>query len=339
MLSVQLRFGSENMMDKAKKEEIESSLPQNDITEQIQEAYENCLKLGDGEYFQELIELIDSKFVKIIRDSLWKKNRYSHEELEDIRQEAQLQVWKEIEKARENPEHHRNTFYWYARGIYKTCMNHANSEYFADKNFYNREPESISNLPLEEEFIGVTPLVENNPIEDDAVLVEERGLFYASFLEVYIRTLMNSEQKVPDCLAVMYMRVLPHVCDLVRDSIMSSVKWARHQIGDKDIGQITILSETQMRENGYPYYFWGEKYLVQLDGITNINGIPALLRNVKYLETYDKGRDLEHMDRDTHKIIQREAYKSLIKDAKYRSLAMEYVDIGDRMHKLIGGVK
>lgn len=60
---------------------------------------------------------------------------------------------------------------------------------------------------------------------------------------------------------------------------------------------------------------------------------------MKYLEAYDEGRNLEHMDRDTHKIILRETLDMLNDNSKFRSLAMEYVDRDDHLYELIGGAK
>lgn len=327
-------------MEQEDREKQIYNTPRNTKVDQVQRAYENYLKYGDDLYFQELIEIIDASCVAMIKNYMRSCRRYEDPRIvQEIQQEAKFAVWKDIKRTRERNASPRYTFYWYARGIYRNCMANENKEFLSTGNIITNTAESLSGLNVEEDYVQAHPLHEKKTAEDDEVLDQERGYFYANFLDAYMHTLMECSEPAENCLAVMYMRILPHVLDLVRDSIMSSAVWARKQIEDKTVAQMTILSEEKMRVNGYPYYNWGQDYIRQLRRRVTIDGECTILKDVEYLKAYDKGRNLEHMDRDTHRIIQREAYKNLIKDPQFISLAKEYVNKSDLMYKLIGGAK
>lgn len=320
--------------------------------EKIQENYIRYLQSGEESFFQEMIQILESMCVGWIKNYLRKNNRYiSTETVEEILQESRLNVWKDLNITKKENKTPRDTFGWYARGIYMNCAKKEQVYYLSNKNFANANSCSV-------EFMnenGITISVGNKEdslvvsrgnrsvinradiIKEDEILQTERRNFYGKFLEAYIRTLMDTKESPENCLAVMYTRLLPHVMGEIKDSLMSSVKWAKNQIKDQSIEELTVDSENKMIENGVPYYHWGSHYLEQLEKEICVNGNLVVLRQVKYLETYDEGRKLEHMDRDTHKAIQKETFKRILKDPELRELAVEYVEIEDRMYKIIGG--
>ena len=112
---------------------------------------------------------------------------------------------------------------------------------------------SLDDMPVEDDFVKAQPLYVQERMEDDEALEHERQLFYTSFLDAYLHTLMDSTEAAENCTAVMYMRILPHVLDLVKDSVASSANWARRLIGDKIFIEIASISENKMHEMGFRF--------------------------------------------------------------------------------------
>ena len=322
--------------------------------EKIQTAYINCITLGDDFYFQELMEMIDLMCSSwIVNRIISAKKYYDEGFIKEVMQEARLNLWLDIKKTRELKLEPKPTYGWYAYGIYKHCVMNELKKYFSKRNSINLASFSLDvmkelgkEISIGTDDISITNTVGKKTIvnnvdkeEKDAVLEEERVIFYSAFLDEYLRTLMNSEESPENCLAVMYARILPHVLDDLRDSIMASVRWARERMGMHNIDFLTKDSESDMVNNGFSFYKWGSEYLKQLDKAIFVETKEYRVRDVIYIEAFDKGRDIEHMDRDTHRNIQRKAFKQLISDPKFISLGMEYMELDDRMYKLLGGIK
>lgn len=349
----EMRVKQENQSESEKNSVVsqEKTVLNNKI-DKIQEAYLQYLQSGEEKFFHTVIQVLDSMCIVWIRNYLQGNRRYvTGDLLEEILQEARLNVWRDMNTTRKEQKEPRSTYGWYARGIYLNCARKEQEYYLSNKNYANVNANSVELMNETGSTISVgsaensivvqqgnRTIVNNVDIQKpDYVLQKERSNFYVNFLEAYIRTLMETKESPENCLAVMYTRLLPHAMDEIRDSLMSSVKWAKNQMGDYDIGYLSVDSENKMIENGFSYYRWGKNYIEQLDKEVVIQGNQLLLRQVKYLETYDKGRNLEHMDRNTHKVLQKETFKKIVRDPKLRALALEYVEKEDRMYKLIGG--
>ena len=326
-------------MEQENFDEVQMELNKDEETEleKIQKMYVECLKSEDDEKFLDLMEVIDSMFIPWSRKQLEQRiGYYDAKYIDDIMQESRLNLWRDIRKTKEMQSEPRETYGKYAYGIYKKSMSQALRKHSNGKKNVSVKLNSLDAMKgtgREVQGKNKFEYVENK----EEIVQKERAYFYSYFLDVYLQHLMESDESPENCLAVMYARVLPHVTDQVRESIMSSVKWARKQMGKNNIGDLTLRSESLMNVNGFLFYKWGVKYLEQLDKKVIIAEKEYTLRDVIFLDAYDNGRKFEHMDRDTHKIIQRNTFEKLIKDPKFVSLGLDYLDKDDRMYKLIGG--
>lgn len=208
-------------------------------------------------------------------------------------------------------------------------------EVYTDKRKANHNADSIEQMS--EDGAEQETRRTGSPIK--MIYNKEAAEFYSKFLDGYVRALMRTKESPEYCLAVAYTRLLPHIIGYGKESVASSVKWARRKMEKHNIDYLTNESEEEIEENGYPFFEWGSYYVEQLDKIVAIRGKRFVLRNVVYIDAYDNDRDIEHMDRRAHNIILRDAIETLCQDPRFVSLGSEYLDKDERLYKLIGGVK
>lgn len=319
----------------------------------IQKAYCDYVNFGDERYFQELLKLTDAMCTKWVRDHLEEKGCYNDEVEGEALCNARVGVWKAANSGKIACDSNSEEFAKYAYGIYKISAQDAVRKFERRKKktgevVYSlermRETGKDISVGTEGSYIveqkGVSNTVKPVEIEKkDSLLVEERRKVYATFQEMYFKSLMETTESPEKAITLMYVRILPHVLDEVRDSISSSVTWARKRIGENTIGYLTYDSEDNMQQQGFTDFNWGIGYTGQLDKEVLLKDEKCIVRDVRFLEAYDKGRNLEHMDRDMHYSVQKATFESLKDLKEFIFLAKQYVDKTDRMYGLIGGVK
>lgn len=309
----------------------------NERDDKIHQAYLNYLELGEEQYFVELMELVDSMSKYHVAEKMKEMmNRYDYHYLEDLMQEARFEMWRDLKQAKKRGDDSRFTYGYLARTIYtRTASRLVKGEVYTDKRKANHNADSIEQMSedgVEQEARGT-----GSPMK--MIYNKEAAEFYSKFLDGYVRALMKTKESPEYCLAVAYTRLLPHIIGYGKDSVASSVKWARRKMEKHNIDYLSNESEEEIAENGYPFFEWGPYYVEQLDKIVEIKGKRFVLRDVVYIDAYNNDRDIEHMDRRAHNIIFKDAIESLCQDSRFVSLGREYLDKDERLYKLIGGVK
>lgn len=325
----------ENGINVGKEQEKPSQQKIRERDEKIQTAYLNYLELGEEHYFLELMELVDSMSRAQVAEYLKNaKGYYDADYVEDVMQEARLAMWKHINKTRETKEKDYFTYGYYARGIYKMiAQQEIDKERNTDKRKANFGASSVEKMRED----GVETKVEEKDATAESMNKKESADFYARFLDEYLHTLMETGEPPECCLATTYARLLPHIIGFGTESVASSVKWARKKMGEHTVQYLTSDSENEFQKNGFGFFEWGIKYLAQLNNYITIDGKRDILRDLKYLESFDRKRDLEHMDRHLHNTILKETINRLSKDNRFVALGTEYLDRDERLFKLIGG--
>lgn len=325
---------SNTTQDVARKSKIINGLYQN---------YIDADEKNSNLILEELLDKLGKNYIGMVSKKLKNANCYSREAVDDVLEDASLDIWKMVVNSRFNKSV-QDSFASYCATIYRNktvdfirALCKQQKQYgFVDSldRDISEDGDTLGN------FVG-DPSTDNSPVSHYEEQIKQ-NLLRTLFL-MYCQSL--TEKPIPPRgLALYYAQVAPHLLhileeeDTILDTKLSSPKWAHQKMGRHTINQLSDRSEQELKHYISPSLTWCAAFRQQLSEVvpSPVQELPITLGNLIYTDTYTQ-KQTGHMADYVHQQIMQELARRIQQDERLTSMVVAYVQNIDSLYHRMGG--